>query len=128
MLLHTDPFFSVSIKYGTLEDTWWYTNEPVICLDTQQKILWLPYSYRSIAKAIVVALLRPTTTAIAIVGRVITLEGEPSKKKQRNDTKKNANKIKSDNFRSKREKSNSAMAILEIFMIEWHHNYFVFWW
>ena len=87
-----------------------------------------PYSYRSIATAIVVALLRPTTTAIPKVGRVITLEEEPSKKKQGNDTKKNANKIKSDDFRSNREKFNNARAILEKFMIGWHHNYFVFWW
>jgi hypothetical protein len=39
-----------------------------------------------------------------IVGRAITLEREPSKKKQRNDTKKDAKRIKSD------------------------YNYFVFWW
>ena len=39
------------------------------------------------------------------VGRVITLEKEPSKKKQRTDTKKDAKRIKSDNFtRSNREK------------------------
>ena len=31
--------------------------------------------------------LRATTIAIAIVGRAITLEREPSKKKQRTDTK-----------------------------------------
>jgi hypothetical protein len=33
---------------------------------------------------------RATTIAIAIVGRAITLEREPSKKKQRTDTKKDA--------------------------------------
>ena len=33
---------------------------------------------------------RATTIAIEIVGRVITLEREPSKMKQRIDTKKNA--------------------------------------
>ena len=27
-----------------------------------------------------------------------------------------------------REKSNIAIAILEKVIIEWHHNYFVFWW
>ena len=63
--------------------------------------------------------LRATTIAIAIVGRAITLEGEPSTMKQRTDTKKNANKIKSDNStRSNREKSNIAIAILEIWMID----------
>ena len=35
---------------------------------------------------------------MAIVGRAITLEREPSKKKQRNDTKKDAKRILSDNF------------------------------
>ena len=40
-----------------------------------------------------------------MVRRPITLEREPSKKKQRTATKKNANKIKSDNFtRSNRRK------------------------
>ena len=34
---------------------------------------------------------------IAIVGRAINLEREPSKKKQRTDTKKDAKRIKSDN-------------------------------
>ena len=73
--------------------------------------------------------LRATTIAIAIVGRAITLEREPSKKKQRIDTKKDAKRIKSDNFpRSNREKSNIAIAILEKLMIVWHHNYFVFLW
>ena len=49
-----------------------------------------------------------------IVGRAITLKKEPSKKKQRTDTKKDASKIKSDNFTtSNREKSNIAIAILE---------------
>ena len=52
--------------------------------------------------------------AIAIVGRSITLERRPSKKKQRTDTKKDAKRIKSDNFTSSnREKSNIAIAILE---------------
>ena len=45
-----------------------------------------------------------TSIAIAIVGRAITLERKPSKKKQRTDTKKDAKRIKSDNFtRSNRE-------------------------
>ena len=58
--------------------------------------------------------LRATTIAIAIVGRGITLERKPSKKKQRNDTKKDAKRIRSDNFtRSNRENSNIAIAILE---------------
>ena len=40
---------------------------------------------------------------------------EPSKKKQRTDTKKDAKRIKSDNFTwGNREKSNIAIAILEI--------------
>ena len=67
-----------------------------------------PYSYRSsnYSTAIVVALLREraTTIAIAIVERAITLERKTSKKKQRTDTKKDAKRIKSDNFtRSNRE-------------------------
>ena len=69
-----------------------------------------------------------TTIDIAIVGRAITLERKPSKKKQRTDTKQNAKSMKSDNFtRSNRDKSNVAIAILEKLMIGWHHNYFVFW-
>ena len=49
-----------------------------------------------------------------IVGRNITLEREPPKKKQRTDTKKSAKRIKSDNFTSSnREKINIAIAILE---------------
>jgi hypothetical protein len=41
-------------------------------------------------------------------------EREPSKKKQRTDTKKDENRIKSDNFtRDNREKSNIDIAILE---------------
>jgi hypothetical protein len=44
----------------------------------------------------------------------MTLEREPSKKKQRIDTKKDAKRIKIDKFtRSNREKSNIAIAILE---------------
>jgi hypothetical protein len=55
------------------------------------------------------------SNGIAIVGRAITLERKRSRKKQRTDTKKDANKIKSDNFtRSNREKYNIAIAILEI--------------
>ena len=55
-----------------------------------------------------------TIIAIAIVGRAITLEREPSKKKQRSDTKKYAKRIKSDNFtRDNREKSNIAIVILQ---------------
>jgi hypothetical protein len=45
---------------------------------------------------------------IAIVGRAITLEREPSKKKLRTDTRKGAKRT-----RSNREKSNIAIAILE---------------
>jgi len=57
---------------------------------------------------------RATTIAFAIVGRAITLDREPSKKKQRTDTKKNAKRIKSDNFTGiNKEKSNIAIAILE---------------
>ena len=49
------------------------------------------------------------------VGRSITLGRKPSKKKQRTDTKKDAKRIKSDTFtRGNREKSNIAIAILEI--------------
>ena len=59
----------------------------------------LPYNYRS----------------SNYCDRTITLEREPSKKKQRTDTKKDAKRIKSDNFtRVNREKSNIAIAILEI--------------
>ena len=51
---------------------------------------------------------------MAKVGRATTLERKPSKKKQRTYTKKDAKRIKSDNFtRSNREKSNIAIAILE---------------
>jgi hypothetical protein len=47
----------------------------------------------------------------AIVGKAITLERESHQKKQRTDTKNDANKIKSDIFtRSNREKSNIAIA------------------
>ena len=61
------------------------------------------------------------------IARAITLERKPSKKKQRTNTKKNAKRIKSDNFiRSNREKSNIANAILEKLMIRWQHNHFVF--
>ena len=57
---------------------------------------------------------RERATTIAIVGRAKTLEREPSKKKQRTDTKKDAKRIKGDNFtRGNREKSNIAIAILE---------------
>ena len=60
--------------------------------------------------------LTATTIAIAIVGRAITLERNPSKKKQGTDTKKDAKRIKSDIFtKSNREKSNIAIAILEYF-------------
>ena len=73
--------------------------------------------------------MRATTNAIAIVGRVITLERKQTKKKQKTDSKKDAKGIKSDNFtRSNREKSNISIAILEKWMIGWQHNYFVFWW
>ena len=59
-----------------------------------------------------------TTIDIKIVGRAITLE--PYKKKQRTDTKKDAKRIKSDNFtRSNKEKSNIDIAILEKLIIEW---------
>ena len=65
--------------------------------------------------------------ANAIFGRAITLEWEPSKKKQRTDTQKDAKSITGDNStRVNREKYNIAIAILEIWMIGWHHNYFVF--
>ena len=43
-----------------------------------------------------------TTIAIAIVRRAITLERTPSKKKQRTDTKKDAKRIKIDNFTRKK--------------------------
>ena len=62
-------------------------------------------------------------------GRAITLEREPSKNKQRTDTKKDAKRFKSVNFtRVNREKSKIAVAILENRMIGWQHSYFVFWW
>ena len=48
---------------------------------------------------------------------------------QRTNTKKDAKRIKSDNFtRNNREITNIAIAILEKLIIGWHHNYFVFWW
>ena len=57
---------------------------------------------------------RATTIAVAIVGRAITLEREQSKRSKELIKKKNAKRIKSDNFtRSNREKSNIAIAILE---------------
>ena len=62
-----------------------------------------------------------TTIAMAIVRRAITLKREPSNKLQRTDTKKDAKKIKIDNFkRSNKEKSNIAIAILEKWIIGWH--------
>ena len=52
--------------------------------------------------------------------RAITLERELSIKSQERIKKKDAKRIKSDNFtRGNREKSNIAIAILEILMIEW---------
>ena len=49
-----------------------------------------------------------------MIRRAITLEKELSKKKKRTDTKKNAKRIKSDNFtRNNKEKSNIAIVILE---------------
>ena len=52
-----------------------------------------------------------TIIDIAIVGRAITLEREPSKRKQRTDTIKDG---KRNNFtRSNREKSNIAITIFE---------------
>ena len=51
---------------------------------------------------------------MAKVERAITLERKPSKKKQRTNTKKDAKRIKSNNFtRSNREKFNIAIEILE---------------
>ena len=50
---------------------------------------------------------------------MITLERNPSKKKKRTDTKKDAKRIKSDNFTSSnREKSNIATAIFENRMMD----------
>ena len=50
-------------------------------------------------------------------------------KKQRTDTINEVMKIKSDNFTiSNTEKSNIAIVILEQLIIEWHHNYFIYWW
>ena len=82
-----------------------------------------PYSYRSSNYCESnswpsFTLLKATTIAIAIVGRAITLERKPSKKKQRTDTKKDAKRINSDNLtKNNREKSNIAIAILENLMI-----------
>jgi hypothetical protein len=64
-------------------------------------IVWLFYALKGDRKT------------IAIAGRAITLDRKPSKKKQRNDTKKDAKRIKSECTRSNREKSNIAIAILE---------------
>ena len=80
------------------------------------KIIQRPTLYFSLIGHILVAKI----ITVAIVGTAITLEREPSKKKQKTDTKKDAKRIKSDNFtRSNRE-------IFDKLMIGWHHNYFVF--
>jgi hypothetical protein len=98
-----------------------------------------PYSYRSsnycdsnscrsftLFKAL--AKSNSNLIAIAIFGRAITLEREPTKKKQRTDTFKDAKRIKIDNFtRSNREKSNIAIAILEkLSFLKGNNNYFAF--
>jgi len=60
---------------------------------------------------------RATTIAFAIVGRAITLDREPSKKKQRTDTKKNAKRIKSDNFTGINKKS--SILLSQFWKNEW---------
>ena len=50
---------------------------------------------------------------MAIVGRAITLERELSKKKQRTDTKKDAKRIKSDNFTSSNKFNGGSNNILD---------------
>ena len=55
---------------------------------------------------------------------------EPSKQKQRTDTKKDAKRIKSDNStQGAIKKSIIAIAILEILpFLKGNKNYFIFWW
>ena len=78
---------------------------------------------------VIAFIVKATTIAFAIVGRAITLKRMPSKKKQKTDIKKDAKRIKSDNFTwSNREKFNIAIALLKIGMIGLHYNYFVFGW
>ena len=61
-----------------------------------------------------ISVLLPINVAFLSPLRAITLERDPSKKKQRTDIKKYAKNIKSDNFtRSNRDKSNIAIEILE---------------
>ena len=63
---------------------------------------------------------------VAIEAR--NLERKPSKKKRRTDTKKDAKRLKSDNFtRSNREKFNNAVALLKkIPFLKGNNNYFAF--
>ena len=79
---------------------------------------------KSIGNLIAIAFKSEKTT----IGRAITLERKPSKKKQRTDTKKDAKRIKSDNFtRSNREKYNIAIAILEkLQFLNGNKNYYDF--
>ena len=97
-----------------------------------------PYSYRSLTLLKALAKSNGNLFAIAFKSdnyryrdswKSDNFREEAIKKKQRNDTKKDAKRIKSDNFtRGNREKSNIAIAILEQLIIGWQHNYFVFWW
>ena len=82
-----------------------------------------PYSCRSftllkgLAKGTVIFSLSPFRARKSDkVGRAITLEKKPPKKKKRTDTKKDAKRIKTDNItlQGAREKSNIAIAILEL--------------
>ena len=66
---------------------------------------------------IAIELERTTIIAIAIVGRAITLERKPSKKKQRTDTKKNAKRIKGYNFT--RSNGKSLILLSQYWKNEW---------
>ena len=85
-------------------------------MDNRYSVIYIMYTLEERKVTVIFSLspLRATTIAITIVGRAITLEKEPSKKKQRIDTKKDAKRIKIDKFtRSNREKSNIAIAMLD---------------
>ena len=84
-------------------------------------LYYFPYSYRSSnycdsnsCRSFTLLKALAKSNGIAIVGRAITIERKPSKKKQRTDTKKDVKRTRSDNFtRSNREKSNIVIAILK---------------
>ena len=63
---------------------------------------------------VILSLKKAATITITIVGKAITFKRKPSKKKQRTNIKKDAMRIKSENFtRGNREKFNIAITILD---------------